>query len=121
MNPKDIFIGRHIKDFWISDNRTEMKFYTDDGTVVIECEPDCCSEAWIEHIDFPECLRDAMVVEVEEIKWHMLEEGMLGYSGRQLVDQIYFLKIRTTKGYATIDYRNSSNGYYGTRLNWSKE
>lgn len=30
----------------------------------------------------------------------------------------YGCKITTGKGYALIDYRNSSNGYYGGSLSW---
>ena len=32
--------------------------------------------------------------------------------------EVYGLKITTDKGDLVIDYRNSSNGYYGGNLSW---
>jgi hypothetical protein len=32
--------------------------------------------------------------------------------------QVYGLKVTTNKGEIVIDYRNSSNGYYGGNLSW---
>jgi hypothetical protein len=96
------------------DGDFELLFYFEDGSQLrIVGVADCCSSTWIEHIDFPEVLQDAELLELEEIT-----------GGNVVLDedtelQTYFLKIRTSKGYCTIDFRNSSNGYYGTDLQYT--
>jgi hypothetical protein len=113
---KDLIIGLTIKRFEFRGPDNEIFFYTDKGVIKMLCAADCCSESWIESIDAPENLIEAKILDIEEIPGG---EDLPGT--RQEYDQVYFLKIKTDKGYVTIDYRNSSNGEYGATLVWSFE
>jgi hypothetical protein len=78
-------------------------------------EGDCCSTCWIEGIDDTTVLRGE-VLDVEDID--MPDLGNIDGSRFSGVDEVsyYGLKITTKHGRAVLDYRNSSNGYYGGSL-----
>jgi hypothetical protein len=115
-------IGKHILDYELFDTKMGIIFRLENENIYMECVPDCCSEAWVEHIENGDYLKDAIVLDCEDDTYGAfgvhVEESDPTYSGRQDRDLKYFLKIKTTKGYVDIDYRNASNGYYGTDLNW---
>jgi hypothetical protein len=103
-------VGFVTRSWSLSDDRTDLTLVGDDESVVLTAYGDCCSEAWIEHIEGIEHLIDSPIVDVEEI------EGADLPGTRQEYDLSYFFKIRTNKGMCDIDFRNSSNGYYGSTL-----
>lgn len=101
---------KKINGIKIDSTRECILFETDSGLVGWETDGDCCSESWIEHIEGVGSIINSEILSVEEINGGEIE------GTRQDVDSIYFFKIKTTKGYAQIEMRNSSNGYYGGSL-----
>jgi len=82
-------------------------FDTDKGGLSYTVEGDCCSYSWFESIQGVDALLLGTVTEVEELfidSWTDETDELI---------QSYGFKIKTNKGYATIEFRNSSNGYYG--------
>jgi hypothetical protein len=111
---QNILVGKTIKEVFLASDSKAMKFVTDEGDIIAKADGDCCSDSWVESVDDPTVLIDATVLEVEDTS--MPDLGSPGeYDG---VIAYYGCKITTTKGRAVIDYRNSSNGYYGGNLSW---
>ena len=103
-------IGRTIRAVYIDDDDQHyLSFETDAGTVVYVAEGDCCSESWFYHVLGVDNLLGQTVLEVDEIE---MGEPADSYS-RQDEDKLYGIKLRTARGYTDIEFRNSSNGYYG--------
>lgn len=103
-------VGKRISGFTITDDKTTLTFNDDAGTsYVYDAEAECCSHSWIENVEDPEYLIGNLVMKVEEKEIKDYEENgdfiqIIGYD------------IYTDKGICKIDFRNSSNGYYGGSL-----
>lgn len=97
----------------VAADRKAMRFLVHAGEPIkVRADGDCCSESWIEHVELPAGGFPAKVLQVDELD--------LPGSCDQEYDclQVYGLKIITDRGDVVIDYRNSSNGYYGGSLSW---
>ena len=100
-----------------SDNKA-MRFVIDDAEpIVAKADGDCCSSSWIEHVELPAAGFPAKVLAVDEIQL----PGSNDNDGEHECLAVYGLKITTDKGEIVVDYRNSSNGYYGGSLSWPDE
>jgi hypothetical protein len=105
---RDELIGQPITGVFLSDDKEYIKFVTPKGDCVLMAYGDCCSHTWIENVDL---FGDLSVVEsLEHTK--LREDGEVDYE----VIRYYGLEIKMTRGTITVDYRNSSNGYYGGEL-----
>lgn len=111
-NPLD---GTTITKVDIATDRKAIRFCTDRGEVIARTDGDCCSESWIEHIELPALGFPAHVVATEEVEMPEPEQG----DHDCLVS--YGFKVVTDRGDMLIEYRNSSNGYYGGELVWPGE
>ena len=95
----------------------ELHFTPNDGPVIkYRTEADClCAHTWWESIDNEDALDNAVVISTENCD--MPEEpedpGEPEDPDDYTVIKYYGVKIHTDKGDCTIDFRNSSNGYYG--------
>lgn len=88
-------------------------------------EGDCCSHSWIEHLDVPPYVIGEKLISVEDARTDDLTEDrvanpMIGsdeyrYPQHECL-QAYKTIFRTAKGDIVLEYRNSSNGYYGGYL-----
>lgn len=78
------------------------------GGWLLEAYGDCCSSSWFEHLDGAAALLGSTILAVEEVQG---PDGTPDHEDDVL--QTYFLKFTTTKGRATLEMRNESNGYYG--------
>lgn len=114
MNTKHILEGRTILNIQIASDKLALRFETDKGDVVAKVDGDCCSHTWIEEVEVLATL-PCSVAAVEDLSLRKSE--CVDYD----TIQFYGCKITTDKGDITIDYRNSSNGYYGGDLWWPKE
>ena len=85
----------------------------EDGSEHFYVEGDCCSHSWIEHFSVPNDLEGATILEVTEL--HLGAEDNV--DGHEYL-QSYETCFRTNRGDITLEYRNSSNGYYGGYLVW---
>lgn len=112
-----VLIGKIVRDVSLSDDQECIRFTCDGGEVIrADCYGDCCSHSWVEDILYPDVLIGVPVLEVENID---MPDGMPTKHGHFEEEmQYYGCKIRTSKGVCTIEYRNSSNGYYGGSLEW---
>lgn len=110
------FVGKRVFSIEIdSEQQHYLRFTTDRGTVVLCACGDCCSESWFSQITGIGALVGGTVTSVCEIAMGSIEDGIT----RQEFDQLYSIKFVTDRGHADIDFRNSSNGYYGGYLDLS--
>lgn len=112
--------GRILIGAQITDDRCDLHVTLDGGTLAIfGTEADCCSDTWIEHITIPELggLITGITESADLPTWDGTEEGQ-----QEEYDYlaVYHTVIRTTKGELIVEYRNSSNGYYGGQLTGPK-
>lgn len=71
---------------------------------------DCCSESWFEHIQDISEIKGMSIVDVEEIYLGEVTPTI------QEHDQLYAIKFTTNgkwKDSWMLEFRNSSNGFYG--------
>lgn len=78
------------------------------------CYGDCCSHTWIEHISNLDQLVGATIVSVEPVDMPEIPAEQ-----QHEQDVAYGQRFNTDKGYCLIEYRNSSNGYYGGSLKFN--
>lgn len=119
MNKVNVLVGRTITGIKLASDKEAILFQTTDGDVVAQCDGDCCSSTWIENIENTVREFPALVVSAEDI-----EDGLpdtIEDDPDYDCLQFYGFKIITDKGVIIIDYRNSSNGYYGGNLTWPGE
>jgi len=92
-----------------------IEFTLDDGDILrYEAYGDCCSSSFIEDIDDLEVLQNATILEVDIESGESKENSLGEYT--DCVSEWTFYKFKTTKGYATLSFRNDSNGYYNGHL-----
>lgn len=115
MKPNPL-IGKTVRALFIADDKKALKFVLNDDTeLVVRADGDCCSSSWVEEIQGVEQLIGSPVVSVDDVDG--VQETTNDDENFECL-QFYGCKITTEKGYALIDYRNSSNGYYGGNLVW---
>lgn len=114
---KNPLIGKTVRAVYLAADGGAIRFDLDDGeSLVVRADGDCCSHSWIEEIQGVEQLIGSPVVSVEGVSMPDKAGNRYGHYEEEM--QYYGCKITTGKGYALIDYRNSSNGYYGGSLSW---
>ena len=107
-------VGKRITAVYLAEGGDAIRFDIEGGEPIIaQAWGDCCSRTWIEDIEGPERMLGT-VTKVENLA--MLHETPDGEYGD--VIRHYGLQVTTDKGSAVIDYRHSSNGYYGGDLAW---
>jgi hypothetical protein len=110
-------VGKKILAVYLAEDGEAIRFDVEGGDpVVARVDADCCSHTWIEYIETPEHLLGT-VQKVENIDLDKTEENTA--DGEYI--QFYGCKITTERGSSLLDYRNSSNGYYGGSLVWPGE
>ena len=115
----ELLVGLRILSVSINDDDTVLVFETDKGQMAFLAEGDCCSESWFSAINGLDSLLGRFVLEVRQRP----EISVPGT--RQEFDELYgyFLLAAddsgktalatTPNGTCEIEFRNSSNGYYG--------
>lgn len=88
---------------------------TDRGTFTGLTYGDCCSTTWIEHVEDSRMAGDALITFADDVG--AMDSDRPDPEWTECV-KYYGFKIETDKGTILIDYRNSSNGYYGGSLDW---
>lgn len=118
-------VGKTIKELYVSEDQSLLKFVTDQGELIYETDADCCSETWFADIIFNWKFFTTAVTEVTELEVPEWLERLINKDGRtrQEFDQLYGYNIKTGSTPAAyygsngtscdIIFRNSSNGYYG--------
>lgn len=102
-------VGKIITEVALSNDKEDIRFTDEQGNFYCyHAYADCCSESWFSDIIQLHDLLGNLVVEVIEKE----EEKDLPGT-RQDVDTLYGYTLKTVQGYCDINFRNSSNGYYG--------
>lgn len=101
-------IGKVIRKLEINEDKTAVRFTFDDGVAYLVVSGDCCSESWIEHFSGVDNLLRHTIKEIVE-----KELGSV-MPTRQESDALYSVEFKTDGySFSGIEFRNSSNGYYG--------
>lgn len=109
MSQKHILVGLTL--LAVSYDSDGVTFSTEErGDIYANVEADCCSESWVEGLEHPARGYPCKVQEVRDLD---LPDDGTGNQGSQDCLQVYGLRVVTDNGDLDIDYRNSSNGYYG--------
>lgn len=110
----NILIGKTINAIFIADDKEALRFDLEGGEpIIVRCDADCCSHTWVETIENAGAAIGSSVLEAKSI-----EMPDLGSPYQYDYIAYYGFRIRTAKGDCIIDFRNSSNGYYGGSLVW---
>lgn len=107
-------VGKTITALEIAEDKEALRFVLADGECIVRCDADCCSHTWIEHIELPALGFPAIVIAVDDLDLDRAPDD----DGDYTVVKFYGCKVTTDRGEIVIDYRNSSNGYYGGSLSW---
>ncbi len=107
--------GETIKEVLLSGDGEYMAFVTEDDTFVFHMDGDCCSRSWVEHTSG---LHELIGKEVLRIGSVDMSEFDKRASEDEWDDFIRHYKefLKTRAGQFDIEYRNSSNGYYGGEI-----
>lgn len=108
-----ILEGKTINEIKIANDKMAILFQTDQGDIIGRADGDCCSQRWIEHVTLPCNGFPCVVLSTEE---RNLDKDIRDNDGELI--QFYGFSIKTDRGDIEIDYRNSSNGYYGGNLSF---
>lgn len=98
-------IGKTIVGMSISADAQFLVFNTNEGEVAYYAEGDCCSNSWFENISGVNNV--GQVISVADINMPEPDQG-----DHECL-RAYGIRIATNIGHIIIEYRNSSNGYYG--------
>ncbi|HWX31234.1 MAG TPA: hypothetical protein VNZ53_27820 [Steroidobacteraceae bacterium] len=111
-------VGKTIVAVFLTEDGGEIRFDLSDGTsVVARADGDCCSHSWIEAVEMPALGLPATVISSEPLD---LDKPDVTNDDYECL-RFYGHKIVTDRGEIVIDYRNSSNGYYGGNLSWPED
>lgn len=100
----DNMIGKKIADVELSKHKDHILFKFADGSKrAFGVEGDCCSSSWIEHLELTSEIIGATLLEVSD-------------SGLGDSLKVYNTRFITNRGEIVLEFRNSSNGYYGGYL-----
>jgi hypothetical protein len=112
-------IGKRIIGLAVNDDQSRLYFLTDQGTIAYETWAECCSTTWFAEITGVSALLHETVTATAVIP---MPQGVQDLEdSRDMSDDFYGIKLRTDKGYVSIVYRNSSNGYYGGTIKLSTD
>lgn len=100
-------LGLKVIDFKINDAHDNFQIVTDGETFDFYCYGDCCSTSWIENVTGLDSLIGGTVLEISCSD----SEDVTRTDDEHEYKDIY--TIKTEKGRFDIEFRNSSNGYYG--------
>jgi hypothetical protein len=104
-------VGRALDRVEVSQDKEKITFHFQEGDPVSYATyGGCCSSTWIEHLEQPYNLTGAVIYGVKESSGPDVPES------QGEVIQSYMTTFVTTKGNIDLEYRNSSNGYYGGSL-----
>lgn len=110
--------GRKVLSVAINPDKTTLKFILEAGLydnpiLAYDAVGDCCSSSWFNNITGIANLIGEEVLEVVD-KEELPESTGSEDEGEYI--QYYGFTLKTNKGFCDIEFRNSSNGYYGGYL-----
>ena len=111
-------IGKKIVAAYLNSEKTQIGFDLEGGErLLYETTGDCCSYSWIEDVSNEEYLAGARVVDVQDV--HV--EGIgVAESGDDYIQCYGVTVVLEGRPAFLLEYRNSSNGYYGGSIERAK-
>lgn len=119
------FVNEHLKSGLIKvdglqPNNDSVIFYCKDGTeIMMYHDQDCCESVFIESVDSYENNDDIYT----NCDWCTIEEvSNIDRDPIDYYEESYtwtFYNVKTNKGYDTIRWYGSSNGYYSERVDFA--
>lgn len=110
-------LGKKIKEIYVNEDQSMLKFACEDGEFLFSAEGDCCSESWFADIVFGWTSKffNNEVIGVEQLEVPEWVNELASKDGRtrQEYDEVYGFKVVTNQTHCDIIFRTSSNGYYG--------
>lgn len=106
-------IGKTFSDVKMDSGDRRINFFDGDDIVyALYHQQDCCESVYIEDIcgDLSDLI-GVPILSAENSSSEPPREGAYGYIGDDVLWT--FFKIHTSRGYVTIRFLGSSNGYYG--------
>lgn len=107
-------IGRALERVSLDEPKTDLALIFKDGSrQEFDVEGDCCSRSWIEHLELPGDVDGAVITGVEDSAPVTQDHDQHDedYGGDCI--NVYNTVFHTDRGDIVVEYRNSSNGYYG--------
>ncbi len=119
-------VGRKLASVTLNKERNTIAFAFEDGKVqTFGVEGDCCSRSWIEHLEMPNDIKGATITGAHDSDYVNATEddeknpvvNPGDYQPREYEClKVYQTVFHTDRGDISLEYRNSSNGYYGGSL-----
>lgn len=110
-------LNQVIEHIYVNDDNTLIVFKTqDDKVFAYRAYGDCCSHSWVNTLSGISNLLDRTIQKVipnKEVRDDSDDNGS--------VIKYYGITLETVKGFVDVEYRNSSNGYYGGSLDFVKD
>jgi hypothetical protein len=101
-------IGKTIAKISVDPDGTFIQFNTNMGEIIVyHAVGDCCSSSWFDNITGVDCLLGQTVTSTRQNYLDSYNKNEYEYI------QEYSISIFTERGVCDVEYRNSSNGYYG--------
>lgn len=103
--------NKKIKSITMTTDKESFTFEMEDGTTsTFGVEGDCCSQSWIEYMTVPNDMSGATLLDFEESSY------VADTAPDHNCLKVYQSYFKTDRGDIVLEYRNSSNGYYGGYL-----
>lgn len=109
-------VNLKVNSLEINSDKTVIVLNTDSGKRYLVAEGDCCSNSWFENISGLDNLIGQTILEVTDVD---LPDKNIDTDYEYF--KFYSYKLRTPKGVCELEYRNSSNGYYGGSVSVEEE
>ena len=111
-------IGKKLSSVFLSQDKSTIAFSFQDGTEKrFGVMGDCCSCSWIEHLEMPGDIDGATLLSVNDSD-EVITSDHNDHDEEHGDDciSVYNTRFATDRGEIVLEYRNSSNGYYGGYL-----
>lgn len=110
-------VGKVLSSVTLSPDKETVTFRCTDGEdYAFGVQGDCCSVSWIEHLEMPDNVLNATVTQILRAEMdgtdklmNCREDGTREHESLA----VYNTTFRTDRGDIVLEFRNSSNGYYG--------
>lgn len=113
----DDMIGKKLATVALSGDGGKITFvYEGGGERSFGVDGDCCSRSWIEHLELPTDVVGATLLSVEDSAPIVSDHPKHDEENGGDCIAVYNTCFRTDRGDIVLEYRNSSNGYYGGNL-----
>lgn len=104
-------LNRKLASVVLDKGRDVITFTFQDGFERrFSVEGDCCSSSWIEHLEMPPDIVGATLLSVEDSA-PITQDHAEHDDGGEI--SVYNTSFKTDRGEIVLEFRNSSNGYYG--------